>query len=33
MIEVQVGLERSTSSASSDNIRDLANYWAPGELP
>jgi len=30
---VQIGLGRSTSGASSDYIRDLVNYWAPGELP
>ena len=33
MIEVQIGLGRSTSGASSDYIRDLVNYWAPRELP
>ena len=30
---VQVGLGASTSGASSNYIRDLINYWAPGELP
>ena len=30
---VQVGLGASTSGASSNYIKDLINYWAPGELP
>jgi len=30
---VQVGLGASTSDASSNYIKDLINYWAPGELP
>jgi hypothetical protein len=30
---VQIGLGRSTSGASSNYIKDLINYWAPGELP
>ena len=31
--KVQVGLGASTSGASSNYIKDLINYWAPGELP
>jgi len=30
---VQILLEASTSGASSNYIKDLINYWAPGELP
>ena len=31
--KVQVGLGASTSGASSNYIKDLIDYWAPGELP